>query len=361
MKLSSSFIIICLISLLQVQQLSSTNSSGLVRAKFKPAKLIDFASYKKLFGKQYESLVENVGRKRIFFARAFSAFISAVDYKLRNRTSYLAINHLSDRTDEELSKLLQSYKPSCGLGQKSSSNLTQAKRKSADEPKATKRKKTVDELVVDHRLSGCFAEVRLQGDCGSCYLFAMIALYEYQHCIQTGKLVEFSEQYPLNCGFQFGMFGCDGGTTVDVAEFAHVRGFQARAENPYLARVEQCRPTTTDLSVARIEQHQLKAVELSRFKFLLMESPFVVDMRINSDFFHYGGGVDSVSQCTDLDDAHSVVLVGYGREDGKEFWLIRNSYGPDWGQQGYYKLDTSSDCILCGAQSNAVFKSTTAL
>lgn len=63
-------------------------------------------------------------------------------------------------------------------------------------------------------------------------------------------------------------------------------------------------------------------------------------MAIEADtlvFQFYGGGVISSSRCgTDLD--HGVLLIGYGKDSNKDFWLLKNSWGTGWGDQGYFKI-----------------------
>ena len=64
----------------------------------------------------------------------------------------------------------------------------------------------------------------------------------------------------------------------------------------------------------------------------------------------YAGGVVKSSHCgTDLD--HGVLVVGYGEEDGDAYWLVKNSWGPDWGEDGYVKIarsNSTSDPGVCG-------------
>lgn len=73
----------------------------------------------------------------------------------------------------------------------------------------------------------------------------------------------------------------------------------------------------------------------------IQNQPLLITI-FTSDVFHkYGGGVDDGASCNELRN-HYVVLVGHGRVDGQEFWLIRNSFGIGWGEFGYYKLAKSA-------------------
>lgn len=79
----------------------------------------------------------------------------------------------------------------------------------------------------------------------------------------------------------------------------------------------------------------------------LAKFPMAMGLAVDiSKFSDYGGGVDDGETCS-TNSAHSMVLVGSGREDGNEYWLFRNSYGDSWGEDGYYKLNKKAKhCLL---------------
>lgn len=83
-----------------------------------------------------------------------------------------------------------------------------------------------DKVFVDHRASKCLAGARDQGRCGSCYIFAAISMIEFEHCMRTGELVEFSEQFPLDCGARSKMNGCNGGSVQQVVNFVSKYGLE---------------------------------------------------------------------------------------------------------------------------------------
>ena len=68
------------------------------------------------------------------------------------------------------------------------------------------------------------------------------------------------------------------------------------------------------------------------------------------EFQLYKSGVLTGDACgTNLD--HGVLIVGYGEESGTEYWLVKNSWGPSWGDQGYIKIersDSTNDAGVCG-------------
>lgn len=67
----------------------------------------------------------------------------------------------------------------------------------------------------------------------------------------------------------------------------------------------------------------------------------------NSVLMNYSGGIITSPYCgTNLD--HAVVVVGYGSESGREYFLVRNSWGANWGEAGYFKVGVSEGYGTCG-------------
>lgn len=207
-----------------------------------------------------------------------------------------------------------------------------------------------DEIFIDHR-DECMFAARNQGRCGSCYAFAAIAVYEWLYCKATGKKVAFSEQFPVDCGQQFGygMQGCDGGYADQVSIFVLNHGLEMRASYPYQERADQC---PYDRSIPhfatgylRVSHNYVEYIDVAEFELALKSTPMMVAILVSPTFTEYGGGVDDGSTC-DEELAHAMVLVGSGREDNQEYWLLRNSHGPTFGLSGYYKLNKKAKhCI----------------
>lgn len=208
-----------------------------------------------------------------------------------------------------------------------------------------------DKVFKDHRESGCILEVRRQRDCGACYAFATIALYEWTYCNQTKNRAAFSEQYVVDCGKEVGLDGCDGGVFTTVADFVLKFGLELRSNYPYREKSDECpyereqiEQNPQIMGYLRMDEQYFKTIKITEAENTLKDRPFVINQAINSQFSEYGGGVDDHDTCGQ-DSFHSMLVIGHGREDGKEYWLIRNSHGVHWGEQGYYKLNKKSPCI----------------
>lgn len=209
-----------------------------------------------------------------------------------------------------------------------------------------------NQIFVDHRQSNCLAEVQDQGKCGSCYAFSAMAYLEWVHCMETKKLERFSVQYVVDCGQRAGgLRGCRSGKVTSMAEFVNNFGLELERNYPYLAAEQECpyEPSVDfdSMGYLRVKLGEVLRVPLEYMEHYLAESPMIVSLAVGDDFFEYGGGVDSGRSCGER-SKHSMLLVGHGREEGREYWLIRNSHSSDWGEKGYYKLAklTGSRCFV---------------
>lgn len=207
-----------------------------------------------------------------------------------------------------------------------------------------------DELFIDHRRSGCIFKPRDQGACASCFIFATIALHEWKHCHDTGKLVAFSEQMIMDCGERMEIKGCEGGHAYIVGRYIARYGLHLREDYPYAWNVKTCPyhldedPSVMGYLKSKSEAGMINVL-LPDLEEYLHKTPMVFNFCSYNGFLEYGGGVDKPDNICDQKLGHSMLLVGMGRQDGQDYWLLRNSYNSDWGESGYYKLSKDSKCI----------------
>ena len=153
------------------------------------------------------------------------------------------------------------------------------------------------------------------------------------------------------------MNGCEGGIVYQVSEFVNKYGLELQRHYPYLARRDECPYSksmasrssgSAAMGQVRVKDQGFGFVPIKDFAKSLAKSPLLIIVETGDNFQEYGGGVDTPKNCG-KHGKHSALLVGHGREDGQEYWLIKNSYGLDWGQWGYYKLSKKSNsCIQPG-------------
>merc|ERR1711970_17644 len=200
---------------------------------------------------------------------------------------------------------------------------------------------------------GYVSPVKDQGDCGSCVAFATMATVETCYKKLTGVFGDYSEQQLVDCGYgQNGANGCQGASAHSYAKWAGDRndGLAHESQYPYLNTMPNL-DCPANLPVynqgAKVSgSYYTYEGDEDLMKKLVYENGAVVALvKSAGPFKGYGGGVFSGCAPGDIPD-HAVAVVGYGTENGVDYWLIKNSWGPQWGENGYIKLERGSG--MCG-------------
>jgi len=201
--------------------------------------------------------------------------------------------------------------------------------------------------------------VKNQGSCGSCWAFSVTGNIEGLHAIQSGQLKSFSEQELVDCDDLDA--GCNGGLPDNAVKFIEKEGgLEFESDYPYTAHRSKACNFNESLSRVRVAGvvDFKKGEEDSMAKWLISNGPISIGINANAMQF-YRGGIShpwkALCRPSSLD--HGVLIVGFGVAEYPAFnktmpyWIIKNSWGPKWGEQGYYRVHRGDN--TCGVSSMA--------
>merc|ERR1719389_992372 len=200
---------------------------------------------------------------------------------------------------------------------------------------------------VDWRENGAVNEVQDQGQCGSCWTFSTMASFEAAEFIANGNLEKFAEQQLVDCVRL--MHGCNGGN-VAVA-FNYLKKHDAMYETNYRYTAKDGTCEYAAGSGARVANaYTVPKSDATAMKEVVSQTPVSVAIQADQRVFQtYKSGIFDSSSCgTQLD--HATNVVGWGEEDGQEFWIMRNSWGTTWGESGYMRIAIEDGHGICGIQ-----------
>lgn len=352
-----------------------------------PPLLLDASSYSfeefvKEYRKVYQTAEERESRRRIFNENVHTIVThnkNQAEGKLEGIHHVLGINPFSDLRADELWKgytkppkqhLFNSLSASStsrrGLTLESLSTETAALPITMDPISSLPKS-------VDWRAKGVTTPVKSQGRCGSCWAFASTAVLESHIALQTGKLFSLSEQELVSCAPNLqqcgGTGGCDGSTSEIAFDFVRKRGmveewvfgyqsYHRKSVNCTLKNTsdysELPQPVLRGGAVTPSPYFKEAVVSIAGYAKLpsnnytaLMNTvaklgPVAISVAC-TPWHLYKSGVFFVplnETKFSADVNHLVVLEGYGtdQETGEDYWLVRNSWSPRWGENGYIRL-----------------------
>jgi len=217
----------------------------------------------------------------------------------------------------------------------------------------------------DWRLYNVLSEVKDQGRCGSCWSFAATGLLESKMGLWANLVVNLSEQYLIDCSTT--NHGCDGGWAAKALTWLSqqpgngavpdvlypLNANRSQTSCPTSGRkfirspFQVISPVRTKVADPCVTSGDITALK----KWVSTYGPVAVSVD-SSGWQNYQDGIYTNSACSSTATNHAVLLVGFGSVPGLDYWIIKNSWGTDWGEKGYMRIDMEGN--MCGVATRPV-------
>jgi len=314
------------------------------------AHLLDsqWETYKVSFAKQYRSEEEHQYRKNAFAANLNFIEKHNSEHSLGLQTYTVGINKFSDMTPEEFKREYLSPIP-----------LTEE-----TIPRISVQVQDGIPDSINWVEKGYVTGVKDQDDqnghyvaCAACWAFSATGTMEAAHFKKTGELVSLSEQNLVDCATEGPNAGCYGGyPSIGIQHAIDNGGIDGEESYPFEAVNEDtCNFNPDTVGATFTNVNGIQRYNESELTFGVgVLGPFSTCIDASGEgFMQYRSGIYSNPDCSRDYLDHAVLTVGYGTEDGQDYWLIKNSWGAYWGDNGYIKMARNAD-NMCGIASDAV-------
>jgi len=303
-----------------------------------------WALFKRVHKRQYISVEEESTRRSIWEAHLNKIQQHNLEADIGLHTYTMGMNQFGDMTTEEFSKQMNGLKVS-------------------EIPRDSDRHTFIPPAnvalpdSVDWRTQGYVTPIKDQGQCGSCWAFSTTGSLEGQHFAKTKQLVSLSEQNLVDCSGKFGNMGCNGGLMDYAFQYIKVNGgIDTEPSYPYEARDNKCRFNKANVGATDTGFVDITAQSESDLQTAIATiGPISVAIDASHGSFQfYKNGVYNEPQCSATALDHGVLAVGYGTDGTQDYYIVKNSWGTAWGNQGYIWMSRNKN-NQCGIATMASY------
>lgn len=310
----------------------------------------EWEEWKKTHNRMYETVEEEL-RRHITW-EAHKLYVDEHNKHVEKFGFTLAMNQFADMENTEFRLKYNGLLPRDPNAKPDEANYRRVDFKDEDLPTA-----------VDWRSKGLVTPVKNQGHCGACWAFATTGSLEGQYARKTKNLTSLSEQQLVDCSTSFGNHGCKGGLPDLAFKYlTSVKGDESEKTYPYQAENGKCRYNITEAIVGDKGYKDIPSKDENALKEAVANvGPIAAGMDasgITFQLYHSGVYNPWLFGCSQTKLDHGVLVVGYGTEKfllfwTHDYWLVKNSWGTGWGEDGYFKLKRGDN--KCGIATMASY------
>jgi len=266
-------------------------------------------------------------------------------FNSQNNDTKLGLNKFADLTSSEFSKIY-------------ASGAFQSPAKEANIAYNSHKPKNLPD-TFDWRSFGGVTQVKDQGKCGGCWAFSAVGSLEGFYFINNKTLLSFSEQQIIDCVSGTDQ-GCDGGFPSDGINYASKNGLELEIDYPFTAKDGNCNFNSAKAFSLNNILSYVTPNSSSHLKEAIVNGPVSVLVEADQKAFQlYSKGV--IKSGCGAQTNHAVLAVGYQKVGLIEAFIVKNSWGADWGDQGYVYISTieneNKGKGVCGILSQPVMPS----
>ena len=306
-----------------------------------------WGGYKSIFNKTYSSTHQDIERRSQFFKN----LNIITEHNFFSNTSYrLTVNKFSDQSFYDLKKNIVHGNRVFLHWPKSADGPAACSGKNLNQKTNTDFKKIINSVnnipsSFDWRERNVITRVKDQGLCGSCWAFSVAGVIESIYNIKTNTIIELSEQFIIDC-LSYEPDGCDGG----YLDYVYAILVENRVWPPNSVNYPNTGGSNT-CNITFLDEHSNnrlppKCVSFLQFdnenedfimKIIALFGPVSAAVEVSEDMMMYGGGV---LRSTNKNINHAIIIVGYGFDKilNLKYWIVKNSWGDDWGEGGYMRI-----------------------
>ncbi|XP_078116265.1 cathepsin O isoform X1 [Sander vitreus] len=289
---------------------------------------VDFDSFREQFHRMYEVNSEEFNRRHLYFQNATERYAYLNSFSTAPQSAKYGINRFSDLSQKEFRDLyLRAHADRAPLFSGLKTGGLPAK--------------------FDWRDKAVVAPVQNQEACGSCWAFSVVGATQSVHAIGGSQLEQLSVQQVLDCSFQ--NKGCNGGSQVQALNWLKQTRVKLvpQSEYPYKAKTGICHffsQSHDGVAVKNFTAHDFSGQEEAMMGQLVERGPLAAIVDAVSWQDYLGGIIQH--HCSSQRSNHAVLVVGYNTIGNVPYWIVQNTWGTTWGNEGYVYIKIGGN--VCG-------------